>query len=197
MWGLWRFVGLWGRARKRLHIRWNFSFLRRVRSMWELVGVVGVWEQIVGDKASRTTLCFRGSLLLSLGFLAGLTKSSAVSRARGTGPDLRGALGRPGAMMDDPPMGRQLRGLSETRQQFGEYIRPLGSVLSPKNLKRTPNIKKASLEKIQNPPSKNVCRQIGGVALDQTTIRFKAALGRLIAGKFSAVARDRHGERVR
>ena len=52
--------------------------------MWELVGVVGVWEQIVGDKAPRTTLCFRGSLLLSLDFLAGLTKFSALTRARGT-----------------------------------------------------------------------------------------------------------------
>jgi hypothetical protein len=52
--------------------------------MWELVGVVGVWEQIVGDKAPRTTLCFRGSLLLSLGFLAALTNHVALSRARGT-----------------------------------------------------------------------------------------------------------------
>jgi hypothetical protein len=52
--------------------------------MWELVGVVGVWEQVVGDKTPRTTLCFRGSLLLSLGFLAGLTHIVALSRARGT-----------------------------------------------------------------------------------------------------------------
>jgi len=58
--------------------------------MWELVGVVGVWEQIVGDKAPRTTLCFRGSLLLSLGFLAGLTHIVALSRARGTRRDLTG-----------------------------------------------------------------------------------------------------------
>src|ERR1039457_954553 len=65
---------------------------------------------------------------------ATLTIFVALSRARGTGPDLRGALGRPGAickayglteedatMMDDPPVDRQLRGLSETRQQFREY----------------------------------------------------------------------------
>jgi hypothetical protein len=51
--------------------------------MWELVGVVGVWEQVVGDKTPRTTVCFLGSLLLSLGFLAALTNIVAHSRARG------------------------------------------------------------------------------------------------------------------
>lgn len=54
--------------------------------MWELVGVVGVWEQIVGDQALRTTLCFRGSRLLSLSFLAGFMDIVAVSRARGRDP---------------------------------------------------------------------------------------------------------------
>jgi hypothetical protein len=64
--------------------------LQGVGLMWELVGVVGVWEQVVGDKTPRTTLCFRGSLLLSLGFLAGLTIVFAHSRARGTRRDLTG-----------------------------------------------------------------------------------------------------------
>jgi hypothetical protein len=59
--------------------------------MWELVGVVGVWEQVVGDKTLRPTLCFRGSLLFSLCFLATLTILSALSRAREATPrDLTG-----------------------------------------------------------------------------------------------------------
>jgi hypothetical protein len=76
----------------------------------------------------------------------------------------------------DRPMGRQLRGLSETRQQFREYICPLGSLLSPKNRKRTPK-KGASLEKIQKPPPKNVCPEIGSVALDHLEVVSRDIIG--------------------
>jgi hypothetical protein len=61
-------------------------------------------------------------------------------------------------------MDRQLRGLSENRQQFGEYISPLLLCALRKN-KKDFSKKRASLEKIQNPPPKNVCPEIGNIAL--------------------------------
>ncbi len=57
-----------------------------------------------------------------------------------------------------------LRGLSENRQQFWEYISPLLLCALRKTEKELP-IKRASLEKIQKPPPKNVCPQIGDFAL--------------------------------
>jgi hypothetical protein len=62
------------------------------------------------------------------------------------------------------PWDHQLRGLLKLANKFGEHVSPLASVLSPKNRKRTSN-KKSLTRKIQNSPPKNVCPQIGNIAL--------------------------------
>lgn len=65
---------------------------------------------------------------------------------------------------DDPPMDRQLRGLLKLTNYSGNTYAPLVLRALRKTEIELPK-KGASLEKIQNPPPKNVCPQIGNIAL--------------------------------
>jgi len=67
-------------------------------------------------------------------------------------------------LTDDLPMDRQLRGLLKLANNSGNTYAPLVLCSLRKTEKELPK-KGASLEKIQKPPPKNVCPEIGNIAL--------------------------------